>query len=95
MVDTREDFFCFILPDRSVFPCLEKDGRLDFPWSNAMEFIKTARKVFSSYQIDNTANYLICDELIFRFEAGERTIEFMYEVASCAVSLRIRWNMDG
>lgn len=88
------DFFCFILPEGTIFPCSERDGEVDFPWSKAMEFIKTARGVFSSYQIDNAAGYLSCDELTERFEKGEKTIDFMYEVASFVEHLRKRWNMD-
>ena len=89
-----EDFFCFMLPGGTVFPCSEKDGKIDFPWSKALEFIKTARGVFSSYQIDNAAGYLSCDELTARFESGERGIDFMYEIASFVENLRKRWNMD-
>lgn len=95
MNSVREVFFEFILPGGTTFPCLGKDGELDFPWARAMEFIETARKVFSSHQINNAFACLSCDELIMRFESGERDVEFMFEVASFVESLRKRWHMDG
>jgi hypothetical protein len=88
------DFFCFILPGGTTFPCSEQDGKILFPWRKAMDFIKTAREVFSSHQIDNAFGYTACDEFTEKFEAGERSLDFMYEVAAFVERLRKRWNLD-
>lgn len=47
MESMHMDFFCFMLPGGTIFPCSERDGKINFPWSKAMEFVKTARGVFS------------------------------------------------
>jgi hypothetical protein len=94
MNENPKVFFCFILPGGDIFPCSGNNGEVDFPWTEAMNFIETARSVFSSHQIDNAAGYLSCDEIIKKFENGERDLKFMYEVASYVSGLRKRWHMD-
>ncbi len=94
MNDNNSDFFCFILPNGGRFAYSEKDGKIDFPWGEALKFIEVARGVFSSHQINNAYNCCICDELTAEFEKGERGIDLMWEVSCFAEYLRGHWNMD-
>jgi len=94
MNQISEDFFYFILPNGTIFPCPGSNGIINFPWGEALDFIREARKVFSSHQIDNAFGCLACDDLTGRYEAGDRSIDLMWDISSQAEHLRNRWNMD-